>query len=67
MCLHPRHGLSPLGFGFHPPRQRGGVGRARRTRHGDGGSGEGDGGGCGGGEGGEGGGWNCTTKDVDPS
>ena len=66
MCLHPRHGLSPLGFGFHPPRQRGGVGRTGR-RCGDGGGGEGDGGGCGGGEGGEGGGWNCTTKDVDPS
>ena len=41
-----------------------GVGRAGR---GDGGGGEGGCGGCGGGGGGEGGGWNCTTKDVDPS
>ena len=46
---------------LHPRAERAG------RRRGDGGGGEGDGGGCGGGEGGEGGGWNCTTKDVDPS
>ena len=58
MWLHPR------GRAGRPPE---GVGRAGRTLRGDGGGGEGGSGGCGGGEGGEGGGWNCTTKDVDPS